>query len=181
MILIFYKNNHFDGIAFWFNSLILIDTCWLTDWMNEECLEHAGEFKFVQGTLKGEVSLYSWPPVWPVWNQLYDTVNFCFYLQNRLSQTSQTGGQRHSDTSPFSISLVCPWAHPHLRLQLTMRSACMQLSRPLSHSLSLSLLPSFSLLLSLSLWPVKRVRERERGKEIERERKGGRDNCYFNF
>jgi hypothetical protein len=31
---------------------------------------------------------------------------FCFYLQNRLIlQTSQTGGQWYSDTSPFSI----PW------------------------------------------------------------------------
>ncbi len=33
------------------------------------------------------------------------TDNFCFYLQNRLIQTSQTGGQQYSDTSPFSI----PW------------------------------------------------------------------------
>jgi hypothetical protein len=31
------------------------------------------------------------------------TENFCFYLQNRLIQTSQTGGQQYSDTSPFSI------------------------------------------------------------------------------
>ncbi len=31
--------------------------------------------------------------------------NFCFYLQNRLIQTGQTGGQWYSDTSPFSI----PW------------------------------------------------------------------------
>jgi hypothetical protein len=31
------------------------------------------------------------------------TDNFCFYLQNRLIQTSQTGGQWHSDTSSFSI------------------------------------------------------------------------------
>ncbi len=29
--------------------------------------------------------------------------SFCFYLQNRLVQTSQTGGQRYSITSPFSI------------------------------------------------------------------------------
>jgi hypothetical protein len=29
--------------------------------------------------------------------------NFCFYLQNRLIQTSQTGGQLYSDTCPFSI------------------------------------------------------------------------------
>ncbi len=28
---------------------------------------------------------------------------FCFYLKNRLIQTSQTGGQWYSDTSPFSI------------------------------------------------------------------------------
>jgi hypothetical protein len=29
--------------------------------------------------------------------------NICFYLQNRLIQTSQTGGQWYIDTSPFSI------------------------------------------------------------------------------
>jgi hypothetical protein len=34
------------------------------------------------------------------------TDNFGFYLQNRLIQTSQTGGQWYSDTSPFSI----PWS-----------------------------------------------------------------------
>ena len=33
------------------------------------------------------------------------TDNYCFYLQNRLIQTSQTGGQQYSDPSPFSI----PW------------------------------------------------------------------------
>jgi hypothetical protein len=31
------------------------------------------------------------------------TDNFCFYLQNRLIPTSQTGGQWHSDATPFSI------------------------------------------------------------------------------
>jgi hypothetical protein len=30
------------------------------------------------------------------------TNNFCFYLQNRLIQASQKGGQQYSDTSPFS-------------------------------------------------------------------------------
>jgi hypothetical protein len=33
------------------------------------------------------------------------TDNVCLYLQNRLIQTSQTGGQQYSDTSSFSI----PW------------------------------------------------------------------------
>ncbi len=36
------------------------------------------------------------------------TDNFCFYLQNRLIQTDQTGGQLYSDTSPFSV----PWLSP---------------------------------------------------------------------
>ncbi len=31
------------------------------------------------------------------------TDNFCVYLQNRLIQTSQTGGQQYSDTSLLSI------------------------------------------------------------------------------
>ncbi len=61
--------------------------------------------KLRQGILKVKVSLYHWPPVWLVWNQLYDNWQFMFYLQNRLIQTSQTGGQQYSDTSPFSI----PW------------------------------------------------------------------------
>ncbi len=34
------------------------------------------------------------------------TENFCFYLQNRLIQAGQTGGQLYSDTYPFSV----PWA-----------------------------------------------------------------------
>jgi hypothetical protein len=31
------------------------------------------------------------------------TDNFGFYLQNRLIQSSQTGGQQYTDTSPFGI------------------------------------------------------------------------------
>jgi hypothetical protein len=36
------------------------------------------------------------------------TDNICFYLQNRLIQTSQTGGLWYSDTSPFSIPCLRP-------------------------------------------------------------------------
>jgi len=41
--------------------------------------------------------------------------NFCFYLQNRLIQTSQTGGQQYSDTSPlvfpdlYNSGRRCQW------------------------------------------------------------------------
>jgi hypothetical protein len=37
------------------------------------------------------------------------TDNCCFYLQNRLIQTSQTGGQQYSDTF-FPFSIPC-WGH----------------------------------------------------------------------
>ncbi len=43
------------------------------------------------------------------------TDNFCFNLQNRLIQTSQTGGQWYSDTSPFSIPL---YGHCHYNCKL---------------------------------------------------------------
>ncbi len=39
------------------------------------------------------------------------TDNFCIYMQNRLIQTSQTGGQRYSDASPlvFPGQTFPPW------------------------------------------------------------------------
>ncbi len=41
--------------------------------------------------------------------------NFCFYLQNRLIQTGQTGGQWYNYASPFSI----PWSQPRLIVSLS--------------------------------------------------------------
>ncbi len=37
------------------------------------------------------------------WFGFMTTDNYCFYFQNRLIQTSQTGGQQYIDASPFSI------------------------------------------------------------------------------
>ena len=73
----------------------------ITTWMTKKR-------NFEQGILKGEVSPYYWLPVWLVWNRMRTEI-FCFYLQNRLIQTSQTGGQWYSDTSPFSIP--CRYYH----------------------------------------------------------------------
>jgi hypothetical protein len=39
-------------------------------------------------------------------------------LQNRLIQTSQTGGQRYSDTSPFSIPWLRPFSLKNEKLRL---------------------------------------------------------------
>ncbi len=38
-----------------------------------------------QGILKGEVSLYHWPPVWLVWNQLYDNWQFLFLFSKQTN------------------------------------------------------------------------------------------------
>jgi len=61
-----------------------------------------------QGILKGELSLFCWPPVWLVWNQLYDNWQFLFLFAKHAIQTGQTGGQWYSDT-PFSIPWTGTW------------------------------------------------------------------------
>ncbi len=45
------------------------------------------------GILKGEVSLYRWPPVWLVWNQLYDNRQFLFLF---AKQTNPNQSNRRS-------------------------------------------------------------------------------------
>ncbi len=42
---------------------------------------------------------------------------FCFYLENRLIQTSQAGGQWYSDTSPFSIPCILSTVSEKYELQ----------------------------------------------------------------
>ena len=52
------------------------------------------DLKFIyQGTLKGEVSLYCGPPVWLVWNQLYDNWQFLFLF---AKQTNPNQSNRRS-------------------------------------------------------------------------------------
>jgi hypothetical protein len=50
------------------------------------------------GSITVPLTLFDWFGI-----SCMTTDNFCFYLQNRLIQTSQAGGQWYSDTSPFSI------------------------------------------------------------------------------
>ncbi len=57
----------------------------------------------IQGILKGKYHctidlLFDWFGI-----SCVTTDNFCFYLQNRQIQDSQTEGQRYSDTSPCLI------------------------------------------------------------------------------
>jgi hypothetical protein len=65
------------------------------------------------------------------------TGNFCFYLQNRLIQNSQTGGQWYSDTSPFSIPCLYTFslAHCFFRIMTSLLHAGFKLaSEPLVFS-----------------------------------------------
>jgi hypothetical protein len=62
----------------------------------------------VQGILKGGKYhctidlLFDWLGI-----SCMTTDNFCVYLQNRLIQTNQTGGQWYSDTSPLVFPGAC--------------------------------------------------------------------------
>jgi hypothetical protein len=55
------------------------------------------------------------------------TDNFCFYLQNRLIQTSQTGGQWYSDTSlsMCAIMLSVAFVSFNVMLNVVMTSVVM--------------------------------------------------------
>ncbi len=46
---------------------------------------HTALFCQHQGILKGKVSLYCWPPVWLVWNQLYDLWQFLFLFAKQAN------------------------------------------------------------------------------------------------
>ncbi len=48
---------------------------------------------FSQGIIKRELSLYHWPPVWLVWNQLYDYWQFLFLF---AKQTNPNQSNRRS-------------------------------------------------------------------------------------
>ncbi len=48
-----------------------------------------------QGILKEEVTLYHWPPVWLVWNQLYDKWQYLFLFgkQTNPNQSQEVNGK----------------------------------------------------------------------------------------
>jgi hypothetical protein len=85
----------------WDNHKCVVGNCPFQDW--KWCYK---KYIFCHGHTWGNYCaqeiLVHWPPVWLVWNQLYADWQL-FWFQNSLIQTSQTGGQWYSDTSPFSI------------------------------------------------------------------------------
>jgi hypothetical protein len=75
--------------------------CLVPDPLAVSTFDHGGKYHCTIGLL------FDWFGI-----SCMTTDNFCFYLQNRLIKTSQTGGQWHRDTSPLSIpcSIQGSWA-----------------------------------------------------------------------
>jgi hypothetical protein len=78
------KNIHQNFTICWI-SLSWVSTCWDREY-------YRGMYYYTVDLL------FDWFGI-----SCMTTDNFCFCLQNRLIQTSQTGGQWYSDTSLFSI------------------------------------------------------------------------------
>jgi hypothetical protein len=105
--------------------------------------------------------------------------NFCFSLQNRLVQTSQTGGQPYNDTSPFSNPCFIN-QNPALKTWFSFaikvrgdpsrQGGChpRRLARP--HRLHLPLL----LLLRVETFPAKKSAQRNGKNSKLRLRRGGK-------
>jgi hypothetical protein len=64
---------------------------------------------YVQGILKGEISLYRWPPVWLVWNQLYDNWKCLFLFAKQTNPNQSNWMSTVQWYLPLLYSLVCPW------------------------------------------------------------------------
>jgi hypothetical protein len=70
------------------------------------CSTTCARKNFSQGILKGKESLYCWPPVWLVWNQLYDYWQFLFLF---AKQTNPNQSNRKSTVQwyfPLKYSLL---------------------------------------------------------------------------
>ena len=70
-----------------------------------------------QGILKWEVSLYCWPPVWLVWNQLYDYWQFLvlFAKQTNPNQSNRRSAVQWYFPNLGYPPLVFPGLAQHLR------------------------------------------------------------------
>ncbi len=105
--------------------------------------------KITQGILKGKYHctvhlLFDWFGI-----SCMTADNFCFYLQNRLIQTSQTGGQWYSDTSfPLQYSLdSISRDHKILCLNLEDRTVRQLIIQPKFRLLGIRSISHFSLIL----------------------------------
>jgi hypothetical protein len=105
------------GQMFFDLKAVTYGACSLNHEISDSIYSNQPNLHLKKGILKGKYHctvdlLFDWFGI-----SCMTTDNFCFYLQNRLIQTSQTGGQWYSDTSPFSI----PCLKCHVALVLTLK------------------------------------------------------------
>ncbi len=74
---------------------------------------------FTQGILKGEVSLYNWPPVWLIWNQLYDNWQFLFLFAKKTNPNQLNRRTMVQWYFPVEYSLIYHTDLHHHRRQST--------------------------------------------------------------
>ncbi len=79
---------------------MLRSSCNLPKFTVIKCTSHLPFTNFYGITIKIDL-LFDWFGI-----SCMTTDSFCFYLQNRLIQTSQTLAQLYSDASPFSIPCI---------------------------------------------------------------------------
>ncbi len=92
-----YLLSYFKAHFYWRHLLVITPVSATRDCA---CLGHLGWYN-IAGKYHCTIDLlFDWFGI-----SCMTTDNFCFYLHNRLIQTSQTGGQWFTDTSPFSN----PW------------------------------------------------------------------------
>jgi hypothetical protein len=88
--------------------------------------------------------------------------NFCFYLQNRLIQISQTGGQQDSDTFPLSIPCIniLQWNSTLLKVKTVVSIPTFTLtwkSGSQSSNLYLNVIHFFNASVSRHLWQLRMI------------------------
>jgi hypothetical protein len=79
-------------------KLLKIDMFW--------SLSHLMLWTLSQRILKGEASLYPWPPVWLVWNQLYDNWQFLFVFAKQANPNQSKRRSMVQWYFPFSITCL---------------------------------------------------------------------------
>ncbi len=87
--------------------------------------------KFEQRILKGEVSLYCWPPVRMVWNQLYDNWQFLFLFakQTNLNQSNRRSMVQWYFPLYYSLVWVLSCVMPSVMLNVIMSIFIKPISR----------------------------------------------------
>ncbi len=89
-----WKTTLLTSVFFVWTFVFLVTSVFLTSWDYADGIDTDDKYRCLRML------------DWLVSTHPMTTDNFHFYLQNRLIQTGQTGGQLYSDTYPFSVPKI---------------------------------------------------------------------------